>query len=210
MELVKQIITDIITTLYQPFWFSVLLTITASFVYLYAYQPVGTGKGIKEASKAWVEVFKSSIYFRKLVFLIFYTVMILFRTLFYRATWLNPLQDVMGGWWIWKTSNSTGEVSLTSECFENVLLMMPFVFLLLLTAKDKILKKVNAGSILWFGVKIGFLFSLGIEISQLFLRLGTFQFADLFYNTIGGFLGAMVYWIGWKIKMVKMRKENDK
>ena len=195
MELIKQVITHILTTLYQPLWFSILLTITLSFVYLYAYHPVDTGKGIKVAGKAWIEVFKTSVFFRKLVFLIFYTVMILFRTLFYRATWLNPLQDVMGGWWIWKTSNSTGEVSLTTECFENILLMMPFVFLLLWTAREKILKKTTAGSILWFGVKVGFLFSLGIETAQLFLRLGTFQLSDLFYNTVGGMLGGMMYWI---------------
>ena len=200
MELIKQVITDILTTLYQPFWFSVLLTITLSFVYLYAYQPVETGKGIKAACKAWVEVFKTSAFFRKLVILMFYTVMILFRTLFYRATWLNPLQDVMGGWWIWKTSNSTGEVSLTTECFESVLLMLPFVFLLLWVARDKVLKKTSAGSFLWFGTKVGFLFSLGIETAQLFLRLGTFQLSDLFYNTVGGFLGALVYWIGWKMR----------
>lgn len=203
MELIGQIIKDVLTSLYQPFWFSILLTIAFSFVYLYAYHPVETGKGIKAAGKAWIEVFKTSVFFRKLVLLMFYTVMILFRTLFYRGTWLNPLQDVMGGWWIWKTSNSTGEVSLTTECFENILLMMPFVFLLLWTAKDKLLKKVRIGKVLWFGTKVGFLFSLGIETAQLFLRLGTFQLSDLFYNTVGGFLGALAYWIGWKMKKRK-------
>jgi len=167
---------------------------------LYAYHPVETGKGIKTAGKAWIEVFKTSVFFRKLVFLVFYTIMILFRTLFYRGTWLNPLQDVMGGWWIWKTSNSTGEVSLTTECFENILLMMPFVFLLLWTARDKVLKKTSVGRVLWFGTKVGFLFSLGIETAQLFLRLGTFQLSDLFYNTVGGLLGALTYWIGWKMR----------
>lgn len=200
MELIKQVINDILTSLYQPFWFSVLLTITLSFVYLYAYHPVDTGKGLKAACRAWIEEFKSSLFFRKLVFLIFYTVMILFRTLFYRATWLNPLQDVMGGWWIWKTSNSTGEVSLTTECFENILLMMPFTFLLLWTARDLVLKRFNTRNIFWYGTKVGFLFSLGIETAQLFLRLGTFQLSDLFYNTVGGFLGALAYLVGWRIK----------
>lgn len=47
MELIKQIITDILTTLYQPFWFSVSLTIAIPFVYLYSYHPIDTGKGIK-------------------------------------------------------------------------------------------------------------------------------------------------------------------
>ena len=200
MKLIQTIITDILKSLYQPFWFSVLMTIAASYVYLYAYQPVNTGKGIKPAIEAWLKVFKTSLLFRKLVLLIFCTVMILFRTLFYRGVWLNPLQDVMGVWWIWKTSDSTGEVSLTTECFENVLLMIPFVFLLLWTAKDKMLKKTKLSSMLWLGIKVGFLFSLGIETAQLFLRLGTFQLSDLFYNTLGGLLGALVYWVGWSVK----------
>ncbi len=43
-------------------------------------------------------------------------------------------------------------------------------------------------------MEINFLFFLAIEFSQLFLRLGTFQLLDLFYNTLGGLLGGLVYW----------------
>lgn len=43
------------------------------------------------------------------------------------------------------------------------------------------------------------MFSLGIEFTQLFLRLGTFQLADLFYNTLGGFIGGIIYLIGSKV-----------
>lgn len=49
-------------------------------------------------------------------------------------------------------------------------------------------------------LKVSFIFSAGIEFSQLFLRLGTFQFSDLVYNTVGGLLGSLTYWIGRKIK----------
>lgn len=200
MELFTQVVTDILTTLYQPFWFTVSLTVAISFIYLYSYHPIDSGKGLKVALKAWINELKQSFYFRHLVLLIFYTVMILNRTLYYRGIWLNPLQDVMGGWWIWKTSHATGEVSLSSECFANVLLMMPFVFLLLLTFKDRLLPSMTFGKTTWFGVKAGFLFSLGVETAQLFLRLGTFQFSDLTYNTLGGLLGGIIYWFGWKIK----------
>lgn len=37
---------------------------------------------------------------------------------------MNPLSDVMGGWGIWKTVN--GEKQLTTECIENVIMMVPF------------------------------------------------------------------------------------
>ena len=53
--------------------------------------------------------------------------------------------------------------------------------------------------------RTAFLFSLAIEFLQLFLRLGTFQLSDLFYNTLGGALGGMIYWIGWKIRGKKQK-----
>lgn len=47
MEIFKSIVTNVLTALYQPFWFAVLLTIFILFFYMYAYHPIDTGKGIK-------------------------------------------------------------------------------------------------------------------------------------------------------------------
>ena len=46
MEIFKSIVTNVLTALYQPFWFAVLLTIFILFFYMYAYHPIDTGKGI--------------------------------------------------------------------------------------------------------------------------------------------------------------------
>ena len=48
-------------------------------------------------------------------------VMFLFRTLLNRNMWMNPLSDVMGDWWIWKTE-ADGTVTITTECFKNLFL----------------------------------------------------------------------------------------
>ena len=32
-----------------------------------------------------------------------------------------------------------------------------------------------------------------IEMLQLLLRLGTFQLSDIFYNTLGGMIGGLMY-----------------
>ena len=48
--------------------------------------------------------------------------------------------------------------------------------------------------ILWYSGKIAFIFSISIEMLQLFLRLGTFQLSDLFYNTVGGMIGGLMYY----------------
>ena len=88
--------------------------------------------------------------------------------------------------------------------------MMPFTFLLMWTAKEKLLKdrRICFASILWYSTKVAFLFSLTIEFLQLFLRLGTFQLSDLCYNTLGGAIGGVLYWMSWRMqKRLKSKKE---
>ena len=46
-----------------------------------------------------------------------------------------------------------------------------------------------------YAVKSGFLFSISIEMLQLILRLGTFQLSDICYNTLGGMIGGVMFWI---------------
>ena len=130
IELLKKIITNVLTALYQPFWFAAILTVFLLFFYLYAYKPIDTGKGIRAAFRAWWQEFRTSLFFRKLFLLTFFTVMILFQTLINRNMWINPLSDIMGGWWIWHTA-ADGTVTLMTECFENIALMLPFTALLL-------------------------------------------------------------------------------
>ena len=124
IDLLGKILTNILTALYEPFGFSLFLSFLAMFFYLYAYESIGAGKGWKIAMMTWYQKFKEGVFFRKLFFLAFVTSLILFRTLLNRQLWMNPLSDVMGGWGIWETVN--GERQLTTECIENVILMMPF------------------------------------------------------------------------------------
>ena len=35
---------------------------------------------------------------------------------------------------------------------------------------------------------------------QLLLRLGTFQLSDIFYNTVGGVLGGLAYYVAMKAR----------
>lgn len=198
-EILKKIITNVLTAIYEPFEFAVLLAFFALFFYLYAYRPVNSGKGWRVALKAWVVEFRTNCFFRKLFLLTFFSVMILFRTLLNRNLWMNPLSDVMGGWGIWKIS-SDGTKELTTECIENIILMFPFTSVLMWTMKEKLVKVISLRSVAFKSAEIAFCFSLTIEFLQLFLRLGTFQLSDLFYNTLGGLLGGVVYWIAWKIR----------
>lgn len=190
IEILNKILSNVLTALYQPFWFSVLSAVLFMFFCMYAKE-----HGWKTAVYAWLRTFKTSGTFRRIFCLAFYTMMILMRTLLNRNMWINPLSDVMGGWTLY---DSDGE--LTTEAIENVMLMFPFTVLLLWVLMEKLSIRVAAGSILWKGTKCALLLSVAIEFAQLFLRLGTFQISDIFYNTLGGFLGSIVYYIGYRVK----------
>ena len=192
----KKILTNILAALYKPFGFSCLLSFFALFFYLYAYYPSEAGKGWKAAIHTWFTAFKVSSFFRKLFLLVFVTSMILFRTLLNRDLWMNPLSDVMGGWGIWETVN--GEQKLTTECIENVIMMVPFSAVVMWTFGEKIGKGWK--KILCYSGKIAFIFSISIEMLQLLLRLGTFQLSDIFYNTVGGVLGGLLYCVVMKAR----------
>lgn len=101
------------------------------------------------------------------------------------------------GWLgIWETVN--GEQKLTTECIENVIMMVPFSAVVMWTFGEKIgngWKKILRQS-----GKIAFIFSVSIEMLQLLLRLGTFQLSDIFYNTVGGVLGGLMYCAVMKAK----------
>lgn len=194
MEVIKvltKILTNILTALYEPFGFSLLLSFLAMFFYLYSYETADAGKGWKSAIMTWHRKFKESIFFRKLFLLAFVTSMILFRTLLNRNLWMNPLSKVMGGWSIWETVN--GEQKLTTESIENVIMMIPFSSVAMWIFGEKT-------KVVWKSGRMAFCFSVGIEFLQLLLRLGTFQVSDIFYNTVGGCLGGLFYWLILKQK----------
>lgn len=188
MQIINKIFSNVLTALYQPFWFAVILSVLFMFVFKsYA--------SIKQAAKDWISWFKSDPSFRRVFLLVFYTVMILFRTLLNRNMWANPVSDVIGTWGLY---NAEGE--LTTECIENLALFIPFMVLLLWAARDRILQKITIWTVLWKAMEITFLLSFTIEMLQLFLRLGTWQLSDLFYNTLGGAIGGLIYYAGYRIK----------
>ena len=84
IKVFSKILTNILTALYDPFGFSLLLSFLAMFFYLYAYEPTEAGKGWKNAIVTWYKKFKESVFFRKMWLLAFVSSLILFRTLLNR------------------------------------------------------------------------------------------------------------------------------
>lgn len=187
IEILKLVISDSLTALYQPFWFAVILSALFMFVWMQY-------SSLRAALKQWLFWYRTSKEFRKMFVLVFYTVMILFRTLLNRTMWANPVSNVIGIWGLYKQSD--GEKVLTTEVLENLALFIPFSFFLLWNYQDKLLSNdLRFSKFIFLSVKVTFGFSFVIEMLQLFLRLGTWQLSDLFYNTLGGAIGGVIYYL---------------
>ena len=154
--------------------------------------------GWKRLVQKFIRRIQSDSEFFKLSIFVFYSVMILFRTLFNRGFWTNPTSNVIG---VWGFYNEKGE--FTTEIIENTLLFIPFTALLLSLIRKNYNKiKYNQNSktknfkiqrIIYYSVIYSFCVSLAIETLQLVFRLGTFQLSDLFFNTLGGLIGGICY-----------------
>lgn len=95
----------------------------------------------------------------------------------------NSLEFAFKKDWIFLVKDTWSKV----QAVENILFFIPFSFFLILAFfSNKSITKLN---LLKKIIKFSFLLSLFIELTQLFLTLGTFQVSDIVYNIIGGIIG---------------------
>ena len=196
-DIIGNIINSVLTALYKSFGASVIFAFILMFLFLYAKQHEWNKENfVKNMLSIWCDNYKNDAAFKKFFFMAVYTIMILFRTIFNRDIWNNPLSDVMGDWGLHKSDGS-----LSSEPIENVMLFIPFTILLLWTFRKELLGgEVKFGKTLFKVTKVAGIFSFAIEFSQLLFHLGTFQISDLVYNTLGGAIGGMGYYIIYRIR----------
>ena len=184
MIYVIHILENIVRTVYQQFGAACLVTVLGLFTVLY-----GKEHGYHRAVGRLFYSLKRSRKLRRTGALIFYTAMILFRTLLSRKIYPAPWEKIVG---IWSLHDADG--SIYTENIENVLLFLPFTMLLLWARGVRQVKKENSAvHMVAKCTLLSFLFSLSIEKSQLVFFLGTFQLTDLLFNTLGGLLGALLY-----------------
>lgn len=198
LDYLAKILCSVLSSLYQIAGFAAVMAILFMGCFLLAKE-----HGWKETAKRWWLSFRKDKQFRRMFFLTFYTAMILFRTLFNRSLWFRPLEHIIG---VWGLYDANGQ--FTTEVIENLLLFIPFTTLYMWVFRNTIFKdRILFLKVIWKAIWITFLFSLTIELLQLFLRVGTFQLSDLFYNTLGGFVGGLIYWIGHQITEKRNSRE---
>lgn len=83
-----------------------------------------------------------------------------------------------------------GDYTLASQILLNILMFIPIGVIC-----SDVTKKYTAIKCVLYGIMLSAL----IELLQLILKRGYFEFDDLLSNTIGTFIGWMIAWIGSKI-----------
>lgn len=196
---INQILSDILINIYTYCFVSFLLAILTS-----SLLAVVKTKGIRFLYDIIIENIKKAALIKQTLFL-FFGYLILNRTVIGRNTWVNPWSNVLGEW-----SFFMEDGSLNIDFIENIMLFIPLGFMYNWAYNDsdflsikKIISKTNtANSQRQSNNKINiikrtligaFLFSLSIECIQLMLKIGIFQISDIFCNTVGGALGAIIY-----------------
>lgn len=180
LYIIKNILTNVLSSLYTEFFESLLFAFLFAFFYEYAKKHGGYKKAVYD----FYIRFKSNKDDRIRFYFMFYIAMTLFRTLLGRSLWINTLSDVFGSWTLY---DSNGH--LYTEGIENIILFLPLCYLYFALPEKRNYSKNR----ILFAIQFSFLLSLAIEFSQLFLKLGSFQLSDIAFNTLGGFLGGLLY-----------------
>ena len=99
-----------------------------------------------------------------------------------------------------------GSIDNTQEYIENFMLFVSFSILLFWAFQKELLdesKNIRFGKTVWEATKVVAVFSFLIEFTQLLFHLGTFQISDLTYNTLGGAVGGVIYYLGYSRRRKK-------
>ena len=195
MEYLKQIIQDLLTLIYQYTGISIILSILILIVWQKAEE-----SSWKNVWKKLMEQFKKRKWKKRFV-AVLYIVFVLQRTVFNRSPWGDPLSNVIGNWWLIQNGIPNYEM------VENILLFIPLYPLVKMSEMNKKSKFCYKHRVIEI-VLIPLFCSFLIEIFQLLLRVGTFQLSDLCYNTLGGTLGALIYYCVYLIKNKKSKKRK--
>ena len=128
--------------------------------------------------------------------LIFYVFFVLNATVLKRLSEpeYQPFSDIYGGWMV-------GELTYTYDfsALWNVIMFVPLCTFLFIFLKSALKRNTAVKQLFIISGISGFLFSGAVEILQIILKAGTFQFSDLVYNTLGSVLGVPVCLILVKI-----------
>ena len=199
IDLIRNIATNILQAFHQSFLSATVISILVLFFVLYLKKFEGYSfkrKLLCSVNELW-DSLKKSTKFRRILYVVYCSIVVALKTLLNRGRWENPLVDIVGVWDFYDKNNK-----FTAEIVENTILFIPLLFFILFFLETTAKANKKFIVVVWRSLYISFIFSFTIEFLQLFLRLGTWQLSDLCFNTLGGLIGGLVYWISTKIRRV--------
>ena len=139
--------------------------------------------------------------------LLLYLITVLDSTVFARMPGERRYQ--LEVFWSWKKifhsvaqNGSILQSQLLQENILNMVMLFPAGFLLPLVFVRKIK---------WYqGLLFGMAVSSGIELLQLFLCRGLFEFDDIIHNSFGCMVGALIGNVVWRLGKKRIKKETGK
>lgn len=184
LAILKEIAEHIAETLQEQFVSAVLLGLFLFCIWYLAASHFGN-RTLRNARGKRLSV----ISYGMVYLLFFYISMILLKTLLLRTGWDLPWGKMNTSWGIYTKGGK-----LSTDSIENVLMFIPYTFLLFAVVREQAERFQNlsfGSAVIWSGLA-AFPFSLNIELLQGVLSLGAFQWSDLTYNTLGGILGGIL------------------
>lgn len=177
-----------IKEIFLSFYATVPTALLISFLFMFFYKKAKK-EGCKNVIQKWIHDFRMDKKMRGAFFVGLYMALVLFRTILGREYRSETMEYILCGWGF-RTSNKKE----FCEAIENIVMLFPFTLLCFYYYGDTWIAKYRyqIGIILIKGLKISFIFSLCIEVTQFCFRLGSIQFSDLIYNTLGGIAGAFL------------------
>lgn len=90
--------------------------------------------------------------------------------------------------WTYRVIWKNGFTWMFWEMMYNIIMLMPVGFM----AVQLFSRQLKRIVLVMLGIMLGLVISIGVEILQLVLGRGTFELDDLFHNTVGTGIGALV------------------
>lgn len=201
MENLKNVITEILKIVYEKAGAALIFAVLAMSLKQYI-----SVCGMKVFKKLFDD-FRHDKHFRYQFFFFFYSFFILLQTILCRSIYATTFSNVLGSW---SAFNDDGTVNV--DVFENIIMFIPLIVLLFAAfprtlsykCKRKIDGLINIISRAFF---YSFFVSVCIEFTQMFFKLGTFQLSDMAYNSLGGIIGGVIYYILAKLTKKKSVSE---
>ncbi|MDD3363056.1 MAG: VanZ family protein [Hespellia sp.] len=101
----------------------------------------------------------------------------------------------------WENRATLGASAVVENLAGNILIFVPLGFFVPMSSKYK---SFFASLFATFGL------SLGVEVFQLFTRVGSFDVDDLLLNTIGGVIGHVIFVIFYALRRTNVKKRNTR